>query len=376
MAMLKRNPCDKKACYGSGHTKKVFRYLFGMFFAVAGLFLFLSKDVKADTILEENFDSCTLGLLFDAGCGWGTMGYGFNSPEVVNFGFSQSMEMSAQEGALKSGTQTPIGSTTFDVYFASGGDIEQSIYSWFQILPAGTGVEIQFSGNCADGIEISRYGSGMYEKVSCFWWYTLEVEWNNNTALWKFRLKNVDWSENYSVYSGYFSVLQFWADSGNGLATIYIDNISAVSEAYQWPLPYFPETPPPPFATEDCSGYNLMERLICELKNFVAGIFIPDATSTAKLQQNLDLVKQRAPYNYISATKEFFISANASLTTSTPEISILGATGTLDFSLLNTTTTFAGTEQNISTILRGFFTFILILGFIFWAIGYLRKIFK
>lgn len=135
-------------------------------------------------------------------------------------------------------------------------------------------------------------------------------------------------------------------------------------------------SPPAPFEQEDCSGYDLLERLVCEIKNFFAGVFLPNASSTLELQRNLDMVKQRAPYNYIVATKDFFASVNSTLTTSTPEISIMGATGTLNFGPLEATTTFAGSNQTISAMLRKFFQFFLILGFVAWAIGFLRKIFK
>jgi hypothetical protein len=144
-------------------------------------------------------------------------------------------------------------------------------------------------------------------------------------------------------------------------------------------IPTAPEwvNPPTPLTQEECSGYNLLERLVCEIKNFFSGLFLPSASSTAELGQNLDLLKQRAPYNYIDTTKNFFSSIKEELGSTSVSVSIMGASSSVDFSILNETNiNFAGSVQTFSSILRKFFTLILLLGFIAWATGYLRKMFK
>ena len=135
-------------------------------------------------------------------------------------------------------------------------------------------------------------------------------------------------------------------------------------------------SPPPLPPTEDCSGYDLLPRLVCELKNYIGRIFLPDASTTLALHNNLDLVRQKFPYNYIFVTKDFISGVKNELSTSTPVLSLFGATSTFGFGIFDANVNFAGSNQSIASILRTFFTFIILLAFVFWAIDYLRKIFK
>jgi len=244
-----------------------------------------------------------------------------------------------------------------------------------------------FSGTATGKLEIPASATGTWTKLQLIF-YDIRNQWGagqNTIASTTFSLtagQELNYSMPYTLATSSFDVwYAVWGYSScPGIPycqNLYWTDICGTGFGVSG-APTIPEiiSPPPPFGQEDCSGYDLLEKLTCEIKNFIAGAFLPNASSTLELQRNLDLVKQRAPYNYIVATRDFFASVNSTLTTSTPEISIMGATGTLDFSLMNTTTTFAGASQKISVILRGFFQMVLILGFLFWAQGYLRKIFK
>lgn len=137
--------------------------------------------------------------------------------------------------------------------------------------------------------------------------------------------------------------------------------------------------PPPEPSLEDCSGYDLLQRLVCEVKNMVAGIFVPSPSKVAELRTNIEMVKQKAPYTYLIATKEFLGSLNASLTTSTPSIvlSMFGATGTLNFAWAEATTTIAGGTYSFKDFLRAFFVILLIWKILVpWEMKFLSRVFK
>lgn len=239
-----------------------------------------------------------------------------------------------------------------------------------------------FSGNATGRLEIPSLATGTWTKLTAIFYD--QTSWGQNYyASTTFSLtagQKLDYSMPYTLTTSTFGV--WYRVEGQSCpnpsceALISIDFCNTTLGISATPTAPEIISAPLPFEQESCSGYDLLERLVCEIKNFFAGVFLPNASSTLELQKNLDLVKQRMPYNYIVATRNFFASVNSTLTTSTPEISIMGATGTLDFGPLEATTTFAGSNQTISSMLRKFFQFFLILGFIAWAIGYLRKIFK
>jgi len=128
---------------------------------------------------------------------------------------------------------------------------------------------------------------------------------------------------------------------------------------------------------EDCSGYPLLERLVCDLKNVFKKIFVPSQQSINDLHTTIDGLKQKAPMNYIFATRNFFSDIKNNINASpTLAFSILGKSGNVDFSFWNNTATIGGSVQSFAEILNVFFTFILVLTFTFWAISYVRKIFR
>lgn len=146
-------------------------------------------------------------------------------------------------------------------------------------------------------------------------------------------------------------------------------------------IPYAPDILSPPAApsTEDCSGYDLLERLVCEIKNFVSGIFIPSPNKVSELRTNIEMVKGKAPYTYLLATKEFLIDLNGVISTSTPSVpfSMFGATGTIDFTIFEATTTFAGLTPSFSDFVRFFFVILIVFKLLIpWYLSFLRKIFK
>jgi hypothetical protein len=135
-------------------------------------------------------------------------------------------------------------------------------------------------------------------------------------------------------------------------------------------------TPPEYPQLEDCSGYSLLERLTCEMKNALYRIFIPSPQKIVELNDTLDAVKERFPYNYIVATRDFFIDTYNSVATSSISFSILGHAGIVDFSAWNATGNVAGSVQSLKGVVSGFFKFLVLLLMVIYFINFLKRMFK
>lgn len=128
---------------------------------------------------------------------------------------------------------------------------------------------------------------------------------------------------------------------------------------------------------DECGSLSGAEKWLCEIKNVLKGIFVPSQQKIGELRQNIELLKQKFPINYVSLSKDFFDEVNEGInTTSTIQFKILGNTGNVDFSFWNTTSTIAGTIQQIGGIFNKFLTLIVLLIFIFWSINFIKRILR
>lgn len=137
-------------------------------------------------------------------------------------------------------------------------------------------------------------------------------------------------------------------------------------------------TPPPELpALEECSELGVTDRILCEIKNFFYRLFVPTPQKITELGDTLDLIKERFPYNYVLAIKDFFAYMKDNINEEQAiNFSILGQAGTINLSFWNTTTTLAGVSQSFLDIFKTFFKFIIILGFGWWCFSFLKRIFK
>lgn len=166
------------------------------------------------------------------------------------------------------------------------------------------------------------------------------------------------------VYQGNPSFISHFCE-GTGIGTAY-------------PLPTWTEITEAEFlGIEDCSEYPLLERLVCDLKNAIKRIFVPSSESITALKTTIDGLKNKAPMNYISITRNFFDDVKNGINSSQDlTFKILNKTGIVSFAFWENTTNLAGENQTFSQIFKTFFIFLLIFSFLIWAIFYVRKIFK
>jgi hypothetical protein len=128
---------------------------------------------------------------------------------------------------------------------------------------------------------------------------------------------------------------------------------------------------------DDCSALSGTEKWLCEIKNLIAGIFVPSTSTLGELKSNIDQLQDKAPMNYLKESQDFFTDLkNQSSTTNSLTLTILGQTGDVSFAFWEKTGEISGVQFSFRTIFYNFFCFVVIVIFGFWAIGYMRRIFK
>lgn len=135
----------------------------------------------------------------------------------------------------------------------------------------------------------------------------------------------------------------------------------------------------PAFTPEDCSGMATLERLVCEIRNDLKGLFYPTPLKVSQLKQNMDLIGSKFPFNYISVIKSFFQDVSDGLNKNEAiSISIFGSTaGDLSFApLASTTRAYGGSTLSILLYIKGFFTLLIFLIILKWFISYVKRVFK
>lgn len=143
-------------------------------------------------------------------------------------------------------------------------------------------------------------------------------------------------------------------------------------------LDYCYNTPAPEVpAMESCEGLGITERILCEIKNFFYGLFVPTPAKISELKDTLNLIKIKFPYNYILVIKDFFYYLKDNINESqTINFSILGEAGVINWSFWNSNTMLAGVSQSFLNIFRVFLKFLVILIFGLWCFNFIKRIFK
>ncbi|GAI18170.1 unnamed protein product, partial [marine sediment metagenome] len=123
-----------------------------------------------------------------------------------------------------------------------------------------------------------------------------------------------------------------WLDRGLG-EKCYMKTPEMPPEQVEWGVPDL----------EDCSELTGVEMWLCEIKNFVAGIFMPTQTALDKLQRTLGNFNQKFPFNYIGALNVFFTEVRNSLDEEKEiPITILGEESNVSFAFWSEATTIGG----------------------------------
>lgn len=160
------------------------------------------------------------------------------------------------------------------------------------------------------------------------------------------------------------TTLSGWTWSCYGFNNGTTDFCSATLSTAETP----PDVPIPsdiPTTTE-CSTYTGLDNILCNIGNTIQGIFLPSTDKVQQLQTTINQVGNLFPFNYLRVISTIF-SNIPEPTTGSLTMTILGNTATLESSFFS----FLLVDS-----IRQFFTVMLILAFIFWAINYIKNFFK
>jgi len=125
---------------------------------------------------------------------------------------------------------------------------------------------------------------------------------------------------------------------------------------------------------EDCEELSGVEKWLCEIKNFIAGIFMPSQEALDNLYQTIMNFKARFPFNYIGALTSFFTDLKNSLAEEKDiPITILGQEGEVGFDFWEQETEIGGVGETFSNILIDFTSIIIFLGWFLWLISFIQR---
>ena len=154
-----------------------------------------------------------------------------------------------------------------------------------------------------------------------------------------------------------------WVDKGYGIGCYEV--LIAPPEA-EWEAP----------TLEECGALSGVEKWLCEIKNFIAGLFMPTQEKVDDLKKTIGNFKTKFPFNYANSLSAFFQTIRTSL--DTPKdipVEILGKTGNVNFNFLNATGTIGGTSETFKDMLYDFTTALIIFAFVLWIVSFIKRIF-
>ena len=125
-------------------------------------------------------------------------------------------------------------------------------------------------------------------------------------------------------------------------------------------------TPPPIPETEDCSVLSVPDRWFCQISNAIQNAFLPSPEKLNDLNEVLNGIQAKFPFNYISVASDKFQQISSNITEGTLSLTIMGNTGNVNLTALS----------GFNSTLKMMSGFLIILMFIFWAIGYIKHFFK
>ena len=132
------------------------------------------------------------------------------------------------------------------------------------------------------------------------------------------------------------------------------------------------ETPPDIPATADvptptdCDSFSGIDKVLCNFGNTIQGMFLPSSSKITELQTAVNKIGNIFPFNYLRAIGSIFTNAS-SITSGGLTMTIMGNTATLNSGFFS---------LPIIEKIKQFFTFMIYIAFIWWAIAYIKHFFK
>jgi len=273
------------------------------------------------------------------------------------------------------------GGVDFSDWLAIPNGVVRDIDSFFIMSNAGnhffvddiTGPAVCEIGNC--------HLCGWYgdcEEAGCFWYYSIYEPgglWGGATGGWCIEPYEPEEEECGTLFKCQYCMSQETCEAEN---CIWEDRYGTGEQCY---TPE-PEIPPEQVGwevpdLEECGELEGVEKWLCEIKNFVAGIFMPSQAKVNDLYYTIGAFKDRFPFSYVETLNRFFTEIETSFEEEKGiPITILGQESEVDFTFWDNTTTIGGEEETFKNVLFDFTSVMVILGWFLWLISVIRRFFQ
>lgn len=125
---------------------------------------------------------------------------------------------------------------------------------------------------------------------------------------------------------------------------------------------------------EDCSEYSLLERLVCEFKNFGFSLICPEREKILDLKLTIDEIRNRFPVSYVEiARQEYNLLRNTIEDKTSFSFSLLGNKKEIQVNFFEEVEDDFG--RPLTDYFRWFFTGLLSLAFILYGLNFIKRIF-
>lgn len=158
-----------------------------------------------------------------------------------------------------------------------------------------------------------------------------------------------------------------WKDIGFGERCYMIEpTVPPVQEEWQVP------------ALEDCNEITpITAKFLCEIKNLLAGIFMPSQEKIDVLFQTIGAFKMKLPFNYVNEISVFLDAIRTSIDDEAEiPIKILGQESTVSFAFWNSTTSIGGQVETLKNVVIDFSSIIMIIAWLMWLLSLIRRFFR
>ena len=131
---------------------------------------------------------------------------------------------------------------------------------------------------------------------------------------------------------------------------------------------------PPP---DDCGSMSGVEKLVCEIKNFLTGMVVPSQDQVGQLKKTIDGFKDVFPLPYLRAYQDFLTQTAAGINeTSAINVSFLGSPAQqIDFSIFDFPVQVGLFSLTFAEVIRYLLGAFCLAGFGFWGLNYIQRIF-
>lgn len=125
---------------------------------------------------------------------------------------------------------------------------------------------------------------------------------------------------------------------------------------------------------ENCAEYDLLEKLVCEIKNFGLSLICPDPEKLLDLNIAINEIKNKFPFAYIRlARTEYNFLREQVEDKNDFEITILGNTSNVEVNFFNSIEDKNG--NSLMDYLKWFFNGLIILSFVLYGLYFMKRIF-